>query len=169
MIQQHMQFDRIMARIKNNPVVAFVIVGGTIVIAIATFTEAARNLLSLVIKEKPPLIAGRWLTGVLTNPFDGEDTFRFSFNFEVQGNRVLGTGRQTSTTGWYDIRDSILDGKIEGKVISFHIQKLMLLGDHEVEYTDFYSGLVSEDGVEFVLHSDRRGGFPPQQFVAKRE
>jgi ankyrin repeat protein len=45
--------DKIIARIKNNPVVATLIVAGTVVIALATFSEATRHLLDLVKGQSP--------------------------------------------------------------------------------------------------------------------
>ncbi|HET9831495.1 MAG TPA: ankyrin repeat domain-containing protein [Vicinamibacterales bacterium] len=42
------RFDRIMSGLKNNPVVGILIAAGTIVIALSTFTNAARSLLGLV-------------------------------------------------------------------------------------------------------------------------
>ena len=45
--------DRIMARIKNNPLVAVLIAAGTIVIALATFSDAMRNLLGLLKGQNP--------------------------------------------------------------------------------------------------------------------
>lgn len=45
--------DRTIARIKNNRVVAILIVAGTIVIALATFSDATRHLLDLVKGQSP--------------------------------------------------------------------------------------------------------------------
>ena len=53
MKRQNIQYDRIISRIKNNPIAACVIVLGTIVIALSAFTGAARNLLSLITKKRP--------------------------------------------------------------------------------------------------------------------
>lgn len=44
---------RLISRVKNNPVVASAILLGTIVIAFSTFTDAARNLLSLLAMQGP--------------------------------------------------------------------------------------------------------------------
>jgi hypothetical protein len=46
-------FDRIMARIKNNPVAAILIAAGTIVIALSTFSNATRSLLDLLKGQSP--------------------------------------------------------------------------------------------------------------------
>jgi hypothetical protein len=48
MEQQTTRIERIIARVKGYPVVAVVILFGTIVIAASTFTDAAKNLIGLV-------------------------------------------------------------------------------------------------------------------------
>ncbi|UCH62364.1 MAG: ankyrin repeat domain-containing protein [Fidelibacterota bacterium] len=53
MKKQNTRFDRIISRIKNNPVAASVIVLGTIIIALATFTDATKNLLSMIKGDRP--------------------------------------------------------------------------------------------------------------------
>jgi uncharacterized protein len=53
MEQRDSLFDRIIARIKNNPVVAILIVAGTIVIALSTFSDATKRLLDLVEGQSP--------------------------------------------------------------------------------------------------------------------
>lgn len=52
MRRQKTRYDRIISRINNNPVAATVIVLGTIVIALATFTGAMRNLINLIPKKR---------------------------------------------------------------------------------------------------------------------
>lgn len=54
MKEQKTRFDKIIARIKNNRVLAVVIVLGTIIIAVSAFTDAAQNLWSVITKEKEP-------------------------------------------------------------------------------------------------------------------
>jgi len=51
--QRESPADRIVARIKNNPAVAILIAAGTVVIALATFSDAARNLLGLLKGQSP--------------------------------------------------------------------------------------------------------------------
>jgi len=46
-------FQNLIQRIKNNPIVAFLILFGTIIIALASFTDATKNLLSLISKQNP--------------------------------------------------------------------------------------------------------------------
>lgn len=169
MNQQRTRSNRIISRIKNNPLVAAIIVVGTVVIALSSFTDAVKNLLSLIPKENVPDVTGKWATQILTNPFDKKDTFRLFFEFEVKGDTLLGTLRQTSTEHRYSVEDGILDGKIRGNGISFHKQESSGLGDQKVQYKDFYYGTVSKDEIHFTVQSDRPWGFPPQRFIAKRE
>lgn len=64
-----MRFDRIIARIKNNRFLAAVIVLGTVIIALAAFTDAAKDLFSVIMKEKEPVpvdISGEWVIGIMT-------------------------------------------------------------------------------------------------------
>jgi ankyrin repeat protein len=53
MKRENIRYDRILSRIKNNPIAACVIVLGTIVIALSAFTGAGRNFLSLITKKRP--------------------------------------------------------------------------------------------------------------------
>jgi TIR domain len=111
------------------------------------------------------------VTGKLTNPFDSSDQFRFVFDFEVIGDVLLGTIRQISTTNDYALKKGILDGKIQGTVISFSTPEQSLAGFSQTvtTYKNLYYGSVLSDTIEFILHSDRLWGFPSQKFVANRE
>ena len=53
MEQQHTRVERITAQIKNNPIVAALIILGTLVIALSTFTDAAKKLFSVLPKQSP--------------------------------------------------------------------------------------------------------------------
>lgn len=76
-------FDKFNWWIRNNKITASLIAVGTIVIALSTFTDAARNLLDLVNVEKRPDINGVWTADVTydwpnanyteTITFEGED------------------------------------------------------------------------------------------------
>ena len=170
MKQQGTRFDRIVSRIKNNPIIALVIVLGTIIIALSTLTDAAKNLLSLITK-RPVIVdvTGKWVTQILTNPFDKNDTYRLLFDFQIIDDTILGSIKLTSTKNLYDVTCGIQEGKIKGNVISFHRLEQSLVGNETVTYKNFYYGSVSNDEIEFILQSDRPLGFPPQKFVAKRE
>jgi uncharacterized protein len=53
MKRQDSLVDRIIARLKNNPLAGILIVAGTVVIALATFTDATRSLLGLLKGQSP--------------------------------------------------------------------------------------------------------------------
>ena len=166
------QVEKTITRIKNNPIIASLIVFGIIIIAVSTFTNAVQNLLGHFIQDKNPAIAdinGKWASSVLTSPFDKNDTFRIVFEFEVKGDIVLGTLREVSTTNRYNAINSILDGKIQDNRISFHVQKTSIFGKDSVRYKDLFYGTLSENELHFVLQSDRPWSFPPRNFIARRE
>jgi hypothetical protein len=170
MKQQGNRYDRLIFSIKNNSIVALLIAFGAVVIALAAFTDSAKSLLS-VFQGRPSLadVSGKWATETLTNPFVKNDTFILSFEFEVQGNTLLGTTMRKSTTGRYTLKDSVLGGKIDGNLISFHIKKQSISGDETVSYRNLYYGKASRNEIEFTLNSDRPWGFPSQIFVARRQ
>ena len=62
--------ERLNARIRDNPVVAAVIVAGTIVIAVASFTDATTKLLAAVSKPSPA--AARASLGQMAVPFTAD-------------------------------------------------------------------------------------------------
>jgi hypothetical protein len=63
-----------------------------------------------------------------------------------------------------------VDGKIEGKIISFATPEETLLGsDDRISYKDYYNGVIDRDQINFILTSDRPWEFAPQDFVAVRK
>ncbi len=166
---QKTRFQIFTSRIKNNPIIALLIVFGTIVISLSTFTNAARNLLSLVTEPEIINMSSRWVTDELTNPFNKKDKFRLHFDLERKGDTLLGLVRRVSTKEWYNSANGIIDGKIEDNVISFYTIEQSTLGKDTITYKNVYSGSVLKDEIEFVLHSDRPWGYPPQRFTAKPE
>jgi len=171
MNQNRTRFDRLISRIKNNPLVAILLVIGAIVVALSTFTDVTRNLLSLATTPAAVDVTGRWATEELTNPFEERDTFTLRFDFETFGDTLLGAIRRQSTSSRYGYTSTngILDGKIENDILSFYTAEEALFGNERYTYRDSYHGSVSGDEIAFIRQSDRRTGFPPQRFVARRE
>lgn len=180
MAEPKTRFDKIVIRIKNNPILALVIVLGTIIISIATFTDAVKSLFSLIIREPAPIdISGQWVTDILTNRFDENDTYRLFFNFKAEEHLLSGTMRKVASRsdGYdYDIRKGIMDGKIKGDKISFYIQEAYIETvprnspqefptTKTVPYKVFYPGTVSDDEIHFMRQDER--GHPPEKFTAK--
>lgn len=174
MAEPRTRFDKIVIRLKNNPILALVIVLGTIIISIATFTDAVKSLFSLIIREPAPIdISGQWVTDVLTNRFDENDTYRLFFNFKAEEHLLSGTMRKVAKrSDGYDIRKGIMDGKIKGDKISFYIQKAYIEESLQespttktVQFKVFYHGTVSDDEIHFMRQDER--GHPPEKFMAK--
>lgn len=174
MAEPRTRFDKIVIRLKNNPILALVIVLGTIIISIATVTDAVKSLFSLIIREPAPIdISGQWVTDVLTNRFDENDTYRLFFNFKTEEHLLSGTMRKVAKrSDGYDIRKGIMDGKIKGDKISFYIQKAYIEESLQespntktVQFKVFYHGTVSDDEIHFMRQDDR--GHPPEKFTAK--
>lgn len=163
------RFDKIFIKIKNNPALAVIIALGVIVIALSTFTNAARNLLSLISKEKESAnITGTWKTQALTNQFNPKQKSTFTFEFDAKGTTLLGTITQTTLWNNDSYKWGILGGKIEGNNISFYNQQTSWWGTEKKVYKDLFYGTVSNGEIEFIQSSDRQGGFIPQKFVAKK-
>lgn len=169
MNQKRTRFEIIISRIKNNPVLALLIVAGTIVISLSTFTDATKNILGLIPKSEILTINSRWVTDELTNPFNKKDKFKLHFDIERKGEALLGTIRMASTKDWYNITSGILGGTIKGNIISFYTMEQSTLGRETIRYKNIYHGSVLKDEIKFVLQSDRLWGYPSQKFIAKPE
>lgn len=89
MDEQPTRLEKINARIRNNPIMAVLIVIGTIVIALSTFTNAAKDLLGLIKPETRVNINGDWIAEV---PYDWNNTtFNEQYTFKGEGEELLGT------------------------------------------------------------------------------
>ena len=170
MKQKRTRFETLNSRIRNNPIAVLLIVLGTIVIALSTFTDATKNLLNLISKPTVININGGWVSQEITNHWSQRDKFRLYFDFDCKGNTLLGAVRMESTTNRYNVIDGILGGSIKDNIISFYIIKQYRQGgsDELFTYKNFYYGTVLKDEIEFVLQSDYPGS-PPQKFTAKPE
>ena len=167
MMAEQTRFDKIFIKIKNNPVLAVIIALGVIIMALSAFTNAARNLLSLISNEKAN-VAGTWKTPELTNQFHKKQKLTFTFEFDARDTTLLGT--VTMTPLWSDrsYKKGILGGKIEGNNISFYTQETAWMGTEKYVYKNLFYGTVSDGEIEFIQNSDRQGGFIPQKFIAKK-
>lgn len=82
--------DKLLARVKNNPIVAAIIAIGIILVGLATFTDAMRTLLG-VLPARNPLTtcgAGQWSSTVIQNPYSQDDRFRYTVQLEVIGENL---------------------------------------------------------------------------------
>src|SRR6187402_2719598 len=89
MAETRSRLERISAKIKNNKIIALLIFLGTVVIAVSTFTNAARNLLDLFAVEYRPLVSGEW-QALVTYDWPNA-TYPETFVFRDDGEAVSGS------------------------------------------------------------------------------
>jgi hypothetical protein len=156
--------DRFNARIKNNPIVAALIILGTIVIALSTFTNAAKSLLALFMPDARPHINGEWKAEVT---YDWRNaSYPEIFTFSGDGEDVQGTA------SYLGHPRRITEGKARVSNLQFVTTTEVLLGaDRKTARVEVhhYQGTVSRDEIKFVMQTE--GGFTehtPIAFTAKR-
>lgn len=157
------RFDRFNFRIKNNPIVASLIVLGTIVIALSTITDAAKNLLGLVVKETRPEINGEWRAEVT---YDWPDAkYAETFTFGGDGDNVHGTASLLGE------KRGILEGKVRKDRLQFTTKTQEVLQDwnNPRDAVNRYQGKFFRDEIKFILQME--GGFSehiPIEFTARK-
>ncbi len=154
--------DRFYSRIKNNPTVASLIILGTIVIGLSTFTDAAKNLLGLVIKDTRPNINGEWKAEVT---YDWKNAkYTETFTFKGHGDEVYGTASFLGT------KRGILEGKIRKDKLQFITITGETLGSQpERDSIHDYRGRILGDEMKFIMQT--KGGYSehiPIEFIAKK-
>jgi hypothetical protein len=154
--------DRVYSRIKNHPAVASLIILGTIVIGLSTFTDAAKNLLGLVIKDTRPNINGEWKAEVT---YDWKSSkYTETFTFKGDGDEVYGTA------SLFERKRGILEGKIKKDELQFITITREILGSRPARDTIHdYRGMILGDEIKFILQT--KGGYSehiPIEFIAKK-
>lgn len=154
--------DRFYSRIKNNPTVASLIILGTIVIGLSTFTDATKNLLGLVIKNTRPDINGEWKAEVT---YDWKNaTYTETFTFEGDGDEVYGTA------SFLGKKRGILEGKIRKDKLQFITITGEILGSRpERDTIHDYRGRILGGEMKFIMQT--KGGYSdhiPIEFIARK-
>jgi len=175
-MERKTMFDRLLARLKNNPVVASILVVGTVIIAVSTFTDAARKILALVITdrtasaEKTTYVTGKWRTEALTNPYDETERYTLLLDLVQQGDTLSGTVREIDVGENDGFARSIIEGKVKGKAISFYTRGEVTSDNGTQPYKESYSGIIgkNESELSFERLDDLPEGGVPEKFVAKR-
>lgn len=85
--------DRFLARLKNNPVVAVLILLGLGVISLASFTDALTKLLSALPEIRHTVVTGEWQSEVLKDRRT-DLAYTYSFSFKSDGSLLYGTVRR---------------------------------------------------------------------------
>jgi hypothetical protein len=149
--------------IRNNPIVSALMVAGVIIIALSTFTNAAKNLLGIFVKETRPEINGEWDAKVT---YDwNSSTLTETFIFGGEGEDVHGTA------SFLGSGRGILEGKVVKGQLQFITKRLEFVsgGDEQKEMVHRYLGQIMENEIQFVLQIE--GGFsdhPPIVFAATK-
>jgi len=113
--------------------------------------------------QTPVAVAGKWSTLQLTNPYAENEKFTLVFEFEMLGDKLLGTVIDSGH------QFAILGGKANGDVVSFYTQSEAILGDETKPFKEFYDGIVKGDRIEFRRQDDLSSGGIPMKFVATRQ
>ncbi len=99
-------------RVRNNPVLATLIVVGTLVIALSSFTDAAKNLFNLITLDGRPEINKSWKAEV---SYDWQKAkYDEIFTFRGDGEEIYGTA------SFLGKKKSIIEGTIKkDKLINY--------------------------------------------------
>jgi len=161
--KQKTRFDKINSRIRNNPILSVLIIIGTLVIALATFTNAAKDLMGFIKTETRANINGDWIAEV---PYDWNNTsYNEIFTFKGEGEELLGTA------SLFRRKRGIIEGTIKKDKLEFVTKTREILDDENnpKEVTHHYRGTISGDQITFVLQTE--GGYTthiPIEFTANR-
>ena len=143
------KFDKIKSRIQNNPILASLMVIGMIIIALSTFTDAAKNLLDMVRTESRPDINGQW-TAEITYPWSNVNKTE-TFYFGGEGVNLNGNASYLGS------KQLILDGKISEGQIEFKTKSTEIQEYDRKTATHHYRGKIMDDEIRFALET--YGGF----------
>ncbi len=156
------RIDRLNQRVRNNPVVAALIILGTLIIALSTFTDAAKNLLDLIITDTRPDINGSWEAEVT---YDWQNArYVETFSFRGDGDELYGTASFLGT------KKGVLEGVVNKDKLQFITKTQEILESEEPKVSVHrYQGKYSGDQIKFVMQTE--GGYSehvPVDFTANR-
>ena len=142
---------------------ASLILLGSIVIALSTFTEAMQNLWGLVVKETRPDINGEWQAEVTYDWPNAQ--YAEIFTFRGDGNEIHGTA------SFLGIERGMIAGKISKNKVWFTTksQEILGAGSGPRDVVRRYEGRIDGDEIKFVMQIE--GGFSghtPIEFTARR-
>ena len=109
--------DKLIFRIKNNPILSVLIVCGIIVISMSSFTNALKDLKTtandVIGPSEPVDISGYWQTN------KSSKIEPIYFEFKVVKNKLYGSVWLTPTFAMQNSQSGILNGQIEGNHFTF--------------------------------------------------
>jgi hypothetical protein len=151
--------ERFNSRIRNNKVLAALIVIGSTVVGLSTFTNATRNLANLVhVESGRPAINGEWKADVT---YDWPNAkFTESLSLSGDGEALHGS------VSFLGVKRGILEGAVKGGGLEFSTRTQESSGP---DVTHRYSGRIAADEIRFVMQTE--GGtsaHEPVEFIARR-
>ena len=156
------KIDRFNQRVRNNPILATLIIAGTLIIALSTFTDAAKNLLNLLVVDTRPDINRSWKAEVT---YDWQNArYAETFTFRGDGEELYGTASFLGT------KKGILEGTIKKDKLLFITKTQEILDSEEPRISVHrYRGKYIGDRIEFIMQTE--GGYSDHEaieFTAKR-
>lgn len=155
------QFERFNSRVRNHPMVTALMILGTVVISLSTFTDAAKNLWGLVVTEARPDMNGPWQSEVT---YDwGNAKYSETFTFGGDGEEVHGTA------SFLGVNRGILDGRVKDGSLQFITKTGEMVGDERKDVVHRYRGKVLRDEIKFLMQTE--GGSSehlPIEFTARK-
>ena len=136
------------------------------------FVPLARNRVAALSPPKttPKDIAGAWVSGVLTNPFDRHDRYRLRLDLKRLGTKVLGSVSRNSAEDarrkYRTAARGITKGKLEDGVVTFEGPFQVLLGSETQDHRRIFTGELRGDSIAFVVQDTL--GNPPFEFTVRR-
>ena len=182
MPQQKTRYDRLLDRIKNNPIAAMLLIVGTIIIAIAAVTDSVNKIsqyFDIGKSSTVPNIDGKWTTDIIQYDVLGHDMdFKYILKLSQVGDDISGKlSKQyldlaiTRDDSW-----AVLGGELKGNLISFYIKgqyyrshsdSIKGIWHERAEYRVKYNGNISGDKIDFYSQDDR--GYMPERFTFIKE
>ncbi len=180
MPQQKTIYDRLLDRIKNNPIAVILLIAGTIIISIATVTDSVNKISQFFDIGKSstiPNINGKWTTDIIQYDVLGNNMdFKYILELSQVGDNISGKLSKQYLAWKGDDSWAILGGELKSNLISFYIKdryyrahsnSIKGLWQERAEYKIKYNGTISEDKIDFVSQDDR--GYMPERYTFIRE
>ena len=112
---------------------------GVIVIALSSFTKAAKSLIELFTDQSAKVttaeiadVTGTWKSQAIVNQYNKKQKFVLTFEFDAKGSALIGTMTLTPLEENRGYARGIRGGEIKGNAISFYTTETGWLGKEKV-------------------------------------
>jgi hypothetical protein len=154
-------FDKLNLQLKNNKVIAVLIIVGAVVGGISSFANSAKTLVTMVAVEGRPALNGEWRAQV---SYDWPNAnYAETFSLSGKGEQIHGSA------SFLGVKRGIVEGSVKGGKLEFTTRTQEALGDVTRDVTHRYSGSMTADEIHFVMQTDgSASAHVPVEFVARR-